>query len=154
MCGCFFRVAAVYFLNKKRPCIMYAKSFWFYKFLFNFPRQLVPRTISEFALFSSFQIICYRPFTSPIDRQSRTFSKRQSRITSPLVARFPFPVNFLSILFPFFLLRSHRYSWIISYVPSFSITPIIPFLLFLSFSFSPFLILWAFLWDLVRSQKI
>ena len=38
-----------------------------------------------------------------IDRQSRTFSKRQSRITSPLVARFPFPVNFLSILFPFFL---------------------------------------------------
>ena len=63
MCGCFFRVAAVFFPNKKPTLQLVQSRFETLCFLFNFPRQLVPRTISELVSFSSFQMICYRPFT-------------------------------------------------------------------------------------------
>ena len=95
-----------------------------------------------------FQISLYQQAKSDI------FKKANSNPLAPSGSVSLFPVKLLLYLFPFFFHRSHRYSWIISYVPSFSITPITPFLLFLSFSFSPFLIIRAFLWDHVRAQMI
>ena len=132
MCGCFFRVAAVFFPNKKPTLQLVQSRFKTLCFLFNFPRQLVPRTISEFALFSSFQNIYYRPFTFTVNGQFYLFSKRQNRSSSPFGLVFPFISHFFHFISLFIVRIVIPESFLTSQV---FLTPII-FFSSLSFLFS------------------
>ena len=98
ICECFFRVAAVFFPIKKPTLQLVQSRFETLCFLFNFPRQLVPRTISAFALFLSFQMIYYRPFTFTVNGQFYLFSKRQNRSSSPFGLVFPFISHFFHFI--------------------------------------------------------